>query len=227
MLDFGFYNMDCMDLLSHIPLGGVDLTLTDIPYDGVNDSDNKGSLRNVNKGKADIITFDLEKFLAEVYRVTKSTLIIFCGRGQMSKIYNFYVNNKDSTTRQLIWEKTNPSPMNGQKIYLSGIENAVWVKKKGGTFNAFCQNTVFRYPSGSSELHPTEKNHDLLRKLIQDNSNVGDIVLDPCAGSASTLLIAHEMGRKFIGSELDKEFYKKAKTRLDSVLAQTNIFDFI
>lgn len=45
-----------------------------------------------------------------------------------------------------IWRKTNPSPMNGQHIYLSGIENAVWFKKRGGVFNAHCKNTVFDYP---------------------------------------------------------------------------------
>lgn len=39
--------------------------------------------------------------------------------------------------------------MNGQHIYLSGIENAVWFKKRGGTFNAHCKNTVFEYPCGS------------------------------------------------------------------------------
>jgi len=226
-MDNEFLNIDCMEYMKTLSDNSIDLVLTDIPYDGVNDNNDGGGLRNLKKGKADIITFDLEKFLAEVYRVTKSTLIIFCGRGQMSKIYNFYVNNKDSTTRQLIWEKTNPSPMNGQKIYLSGIENAVWVKKKGGTFNAFCQNTVFRYPSSSSELHPTEKNHNLLKRLINDNSNIGDVVFDPCAGSGSTLLCANECGRKYIGCELDSEFYKRAKERLDAETAQTTIFDFM
>ena len=47
---------------------------------------------------------------------------------------------KLGTVRHLVWEKTNPSPMNGQYIYLSGIENAVWFKKKGATFNAHCKN---------------------------------------------------------------------------------------
>ena len=222
-----FLNIDCMEYMKTLSDNSINLVLTDIPYDGVNDNDDSGGLRTLKKSKADIITFDLEKFLAEIYRVTKSTLIIFCGHGQMSKIYNFYVNNKDSTTRQLIWEKTNPSPMNGELLYLSGIENAIWVKKKGGTFNAFCQNTVFRYPSGLSELHPTEKNHNLLKRLINDNSNIGDVVFDPCAGSGSTLLCANECGRKYIGCELDSEYYKRAKERLDAETAQTTIFDFM
>lgn len=131
------------------------------------------------------------------------------------------------TVRHLIWEKTNPLPLNGEKVYLSGIENAVLARKSNATFNAFCKNTVFHYPAGTSKLHPTEKNHKLLAELISDNSNVGDVVFDPCAGSASTLLVANELGRKYIGFELDASFYKKAKERLDNETAQMNIFDFM
>ena len=144
----------------------------------------------------------------------------------MSPIYNFF-KSTEATVRQLIWEKNNPSPVNGQKIYLSGIENAIWARKPKGTFNGFCKNTVFRYPIGTSEIHPTEKNHTLLRELIEDNSNVGDIVFDPCSGSASTLLVAHNMGRKYIGFELSKEYYDLASKRLNNEVAQMTIFDYL
>lgn len=110
----------------------------------------------------------------------------------------------------------NPSPMNGQSIYLSGIENAVWFKKRGGTFNAHCKNTVFDYPCGRSKIHPTEKNHDLLKELIIDNSNEGDIVFDPCCGSGSHCLVAKENNRQYIGIELNAEWYKIAKERADN-----------
>lgn len=109
----------------------VNLTLTDIPYGVVSRDDN--GLRNLDKENADIMTFELKDFLPEVYRVTSGTIIIFCSKEQISEIYEFF-NDKQKkklgTVRQLIWEKTNPSPMNGQYIYLSGIENAVWFKKK-------------------------------------------------------------------------------------------------
>ena len=186
----------------------VNLTLTDIPY-GVVNRDSNG-LRNLNKEDADVMTFDLHEFLSEVYRVTSGTIIIFCSKEQISEIYSFFDDKqkkKLGTVRQLIWEKTNPSPMNGQYIYLSGIENAVWFKKKGGTFNAHCKNPVFRYACGRSKLHPTEKNHELLKELILDNSNEGDIVFDPCAGSGSHLLVAKENNRNWIGVELNEEYF--------------------
>lgn len=104
--------------------------------------------------------------------------------------------------------------MNGQFIYLSGIENAIWFKKKGGTFNAHCKNPVFKYPNGSSKIHPTEKNHKLLEELILDNSNENDIVFDACAGSGAHLLVAKKLNRKYIGCELNENYYQKALERL-------------
>ena len=109
--------------------------------------------------------------------------------------------------------------MNGQHLYLSGIENAVWFKKRGGVFNARCKNTVLDYPCGRSKLHPTEKNHDLLKELVLDNSNAGDVVFDPCMGSGSHGLVAIKNNRKFIGIELDPGYFKIAKERIDRAIA--------
>lgn len=112
--------------------------------------------------------------------------------------------------------------MNGQNIYLSGVENAVWFKKRGGTFNAYCKNTVFKYPCGKSKLHPTEKNHELLKELILDNSNMGDLVFDPCAGSGSHCLVAKENGRNYIGIELNEKYFGLAQERLQPKEKENN-----
>lgn len=197
--------------------GYVHLTLTDIPYGEVNRNSN--GLRTLDKESADVMTFKMNEFLNEVYRVTNGTIIIFCGKEQLSEIHKYFSDMQrkgKGTVRQLIWEKTNPSPMNGQHIYLSGIENAVWFKKRGGSFNAHCKNTVFKYPCGRSKLHPTEKNHDLLKELILDNSSENDIVFDPCSGSGSHLLVAKQNNRRFIGCELNKKWCEVARERLES-----------
>lgn len=105
--------------------------------------------------------------------------------------------------------------MNGQYIYLSGVELAVWFKYSGNkTFNAHCKNTVFRFSNGKSKLHPTEKNHDLLQELILDNSNEQDIVFDPCLGSGSHLFIAKNLNRQYLGCEINDEYFQIAKKRL-------------
>ena len=207
---------DCMDIMPLMAEKSVDLTLTDIPYNGVNRKSN--GLRSLDKGKADVLTFDLKDFLEEVYRVTSSTIIIFCGQTQVSEIISFFNEKKKKdggTVRQLIWEKTNPSPMNGQHSYLSGIENAVYFKKPKGTFNAFCKNTVFRHQHGKrNPINITEKNHQLLKELIEDNTNVGDLIFDPCAGSGSTLMCARELNRNYFGIELNPEYFEYADTRM-------------
>ena len=204
---------DCLELMKDIPDKSVDFVLTDIPYDAVNRQSN--GLRKLDKENADIITFDLDSFLQEVLRLCKNSICIFCGKEQFSKIYEFFASQK-GTVRPVIWEKSNPSPMNGQHIYLSGVEMAVWFKKSGAkTFNAHCKNTVFKYPNGRSKLHPTEKNHSLFRELILDNSNEGDIVFDPCIGSGTTAVAAVNTGRHYIGFELDPTYFDIACKRLD------------
>lgn len=207
---------DCITYIKTMESDSVNLPLTDIPYGVVSRDDN--GLRNLDKENADIMTFELKDFLPEVYRITSGTIIIFCSKEQISEIYEFFnekQKKKLGTVRQLIWEKTNPSPMNGQYIYLSGIENAVWFKKKGAVFNAHCKNPVFKYSCGRSKLHPTEKNHDLLKELILDNSNEDDIVFDPCTGSGSHLLVAKENNRRWLGVELREKYFDIAVDRLN------------
>lgn len=203
---------DCMKYLPLMQDNSIDFTLTDIPYNGVNRKSN--GLRNLNKGNADLLTFDLQKFLPQIYRVTKNSIVIFCGHSLLSEIYSYF-SLIEGTVRTIVWEKTNPSPMNGQVVYLSGIELGVWFKKRGSkTFNAHCKNTVFHFPSGRSKLHPTEKNHNLLKDLILDNTNENDIIFDPCAGSGSHLLVAYQLNRKYLGYELDEHYYNIANERL-------------
>ena len=72
-----FYLGDCLEVMKDMDNETINITLTDIPYDMVNRKDN--GLRNLNKENADIITFDIQQFLGEVYRVTKDEIIIFCG----------------------------------------------------------------------------------------------------------------------------------------------------
>ena len=58
-----------------------------------------------------------------------------------------------------------------------------------------------------------KKNHELLKDLILDNSNENDIVFDPCCGSGSHCLVAKENGRRFLGVELNEEFFNIATSR--------------
>lgn len=62
----------------------------------------------------------------------------------------------------------------------------------------------------SEKIHPTQKPIELLKRLIQIFTDVGDVVIDPCAGSGSTLIASERLNRKGYGFEIKKEFYTKA-----------------
>jgi hypothetical protein len=99
-------NADCMKVFRKLSDNFANLTITDIPYGEVNRHDN--GLRNLNKGNADKVTFNLDDFLDEVYRTTSSTIIIFCGIEQVSHIAEYFSKKqkkKLGTMRQLVWKK--------------------------------------------------------------------------------------------------------------------------
>ena len=92
-----------------------------------------------------------------------------------------------------------------------------------------------KYP----KIHPTQKPVCLLKKLIGIFTDEGDVVIDPCCGSGSTLRAAMELGRPSYGFEIDRNFYERAKTEMivenygevsmkamDKVTGQQNIFDY-
>ena len=207
------YNGDCLELMKDISDNSVDMILTDIPYGVVNRSDN--GLRNLNKEKADVFDLDMKEVLEEFYRISRGQIVVFCGKEQFSNIYEFFANQK-GTTRPIIWHKSNPSPMNGQYVYLSGVELAVWFKPKGrNVFNAHCKNTVFKHSNGSRKIHPTQKNVNLFEELITDNTNENEIVFDPFMGSGTTGVACLNTNRNFIGIELDDKYFNIAKERIE------------
>lgn len=73
------------------------------------------------------------------------------------------------------------------------------------------------------KIHPTQKPVKVLERLIEVFTDAGDVVIDPCAGSATTLLAAMNCGRKAYGFEIKKDFHKLA---VDKVLStyQDNLF---
>lgn len=66
----------------------------------------------------------------------------------------------------------------------------------------------------TEKVHPTQKPVQLLEQLIQIFTDPGDVVIDPCAGSGSTLLAAANCGRKAYGFEIKKDFFKLAKEKV-------------
>lgn len=216
-------NADCLDILKELPDKCIDLVLTDIPYGEVNRLDN--GLRNLNKGCADEVSFDIDELLNSLIRLCKGSIYIFCGTEQVSYIRQKLVNNNYSS-RLLIWEKTNPSPMNGDYIWLSGIETCVYGKLKNGVYNAYCRNTVLRYPvcNDKFRFHTTQKPLEMFKELIKISSNENDLILDCFSGSGTTAVACHNLKRRFICIEKDKDYYEASCERLKNAQAQLKLF---
>jgi site-specific DNA-methyltransferase (adenine-specific) len=79
--------------------------------------------------------------------------------------------------------------------------------------------------TNNATKHPTQKPIQLLEYLINTYTNVGDIILDNCAGSCSTGIAAHNTGRRFIGFEKNREIYTVGKERYENEKAQLTLFD--
>ena len=79
------------------------------------------------------------------------------------------------------------------------------------------------------KIHPAQKPVAVIKKLIEIFTDEGDVVIDPCCGSGSTLRAAAELGRSAFGFEIDRTFYKRAKEEMlyFPVDPQMNISDFI
>lgn len=206
---------DSLQLLKTFSDKSVDLVLTDIPYGEVNRKSN--GLRDLDRGVADVVDFSISELIDELTRVTKGSIYIFCGTEQVSEIRKCLVA-KGLSTRLLIWEKSNPSPMNGDKIWLSGIECCVYGKFSGATFNEHCKNTILRYPicQGKKRVHKTQKPLELFEYLVKVSSNSGDIVLDPFCGSGTTAVACKNLNRQYICIEKDLETFNIAKERIEN-----------
>ena len=205
------HNGDCIEYMKNMEKNSVDLLLTDIPYNEVNRKSN--GLRNLDKKEADGAEFDLEEAVNQFMRVTRGSIYVFCGIEQVSYIKKTFRENGLST-RLVIWEKTNPSPMNGDSIWLSSVECCVYGKKPKATFNEHCKSSVLRFSCGRSKVHPTQKPLDLFDKIVKTSSNEGDIVFDPFMGSGTAGEAALRNGRKFIGCELNEEWFNLSKDRI-------------
>lgn len=76
----------------------------------------------------------------------------------------------------------------------------------------------------TKKIHPTQKPVNVLMQLISIFTDPGDVVIDPVAGSGSTLIAADQLGRKAYGFEIKKDYYKKAKEFIEEYTSQGRLF---
>ena len=122
-------------------------------------------------------------------------------------------------SQMLIWMKN--QPVMSRKDYLSMYELVAygWFGKHK-TERSKSKNIIIHPKPNSSKLHPTQKPIGLLRKIIPDNTKIGDVIYDPFLGSGSTAIACEHLGRKCIGIELDEEYVGIIIKRLEKLTGE-------
>lgn len=218
MLDFGFYNMDCMDGMREFPDRFFDLAIVDPPY-GIGWSGAKNHMlsclatsQDYNPFAGDDLSPPPEGYFKELFRVSKNQIIW----GANHFIGRFY---KDSSC-WIVWDK-----QNGDNFF-ADCELA-WT-----SFSGVVRKFTFRWQGmlqgnmahKEIRIHPTQKPVALYDWLLSRFSKPGDKILDTHVGSASSLIACERAGLPYVGFELDPDYYQKAMERLETERAQMSLF---
>lgn len=219
------YNMDCMEGLKLLDDNSIDLVVIDPPY-----------LLNLNKTKNttscnryanDLLKlkdgFDLKVLDILIQKMKKINIYIYCSKRQVKDILNYF-SDKNCNHEILTWHKQNPSPLTNNN-YLPDTEYILFFREKGVKLYGNYHTKRKYYISGTNQVdkkkykHPTIKPLQLIEYHIENSSKEGDVVLDCFCGSGTTLVGAINKNRKFIGFEIDKEYYEIAKKRVNEAIA--------
>lgn len=227
---------DCLELLKEIPDNSIDLIVTDPPYiletDGAGmfgkKADNYGGQRYIMKNIDFMKNGISENVLDELIRVMKKiNIYIWCSQKQLPIFYKYFVEKKKCNWNLLCWHKTNPTPTCGNK-YLTDTEFCLFFREKGvKVYGEYATKRTFYVSVKNLEdkklyNHPTIKPLEIIQNLIINSSNEGDIVLDPFLGSGTTAVASKMLNRKYIGFEINKDYFEIAQKRIDDTLNITN-----
>ena len=170
--------------------------------------------------------FNQQKWIDDISPFVKKggSIIIFNDWKHLSILVEVLERNGFVIKDLLRWEKRNPMPRNVNSRYLADCEFALWAvkgNKNKWTFNK-PKNTpylkpVFKsgiVPGGKRRIHPTQKHLEIIKEILKIHSNENELVFDPFFGSGTTALACKELNRNFIGSEIDKNYFLKAKERI-------------
>jgi len=190
-----------------IPNGSVDLCLTDPPF-GVNkDFEND----NLNDKELEIL---LSRVSCELKRVCKYNLLIDSPKNKIPLFIKAFKSWKYEYL--IVLHETNG--MRNGKVGYNNCGIVLWFSNIKRKINRY--RDVISKPLKNTKKefsHPSPKNIEHYKKLIEMFSNKNDIVLDPFLGSGTTAVACKELKRKYIGIEINPEYCETAKNRIKAI----------
>lgn len=225
-------NGDSAEYIKTMPDNSVDFILTDPPYNLGQYSTGNIELSwradmNNDVAEWDKITFDPADWVEEFIRILKPTgnIFAFTSYNLLGKWHEVF-DPRFETFQFMVWHKTNPAPKIYRAGFLNSCELIVCMWNKGHTWNFLSQKDMHNFIESpicmgaeriSNPKHPTQKPLRVLRHLITIASDPDDVVFDPFMGVGSSGVAALELGRQFVGVELEAAYYEAAQARLHTV----------
>jgi site-specific DNA-methyltransferase (adenine-specific) len=222
-------NDDFINVVPKLDDESVSLFLIDIPYN-ISRDNNFSSM----KDRKNRVGIDFGEWDKEFNESSLGILIPKLKKGGSILIWSAFeqfdiirdVFQELELKDKLIWEKSNPMPRNRDRRYVSNVELCTWYVKKGEkwTFNRqkeSYESCVLKYPSesggGFTRYHPTQKNLEMIKYLVNIHSNIDDVVVDCFLGGGTTGVACKLLNRNFIGVELDKNYFEVSKKRIENI----------
>lgn len=224
-MDNMLLNQDVREVFKTIPDNSIDLVVTDPPYKTTsrgNAGTSGGMLQKEINKKGQVFKHNNikpQEYIPELYRVLKdgSHCYIMTNHVNLQEMLNVATESGFKFVKCLIWDKGNK--IMGQ-YYMSSFEYILFLRKgKAKRINNCGTADILRVPNiklkgeDGKNLHDTEKPVELMKIMIDNSSNEGDIVFDPFMGIGSTGVACLELNRRFIGVELDEQYFPIAKYR--------------
>ncbi|TXH46488.1 MAG: site-specific DNA-methyltransferase [Desulfurellales bacterium] len=202
------YHGDCREIL---PMVSADVLVTDPPYGTRVDRDGYGR-RQIHHGEQHIENdHDLSCFDAAIAATTARRAVAFSSPKRTLEMLSIFTRHGWGVAAEFVWDKLSPGLGGGIRYQ---HENA-YIVARDAFVGGSSISSVLRFASVSrGGKHPHEKPIDLMMKLIE---YVGDgEIVDPFAGSGSTLVAAADLNRKAIGIEIEERYCEIAARRLES-----------
>ena len=116
----------------------------------------------------------------------------------------------------LVWEKNNCTP---NRWYMKNCEYTLFLRKgRAKQINNVGDKTVHKFKNGQNKIHPSEKPIELMKMYVANSTNENELVLDFAMGSGTTGVACKNLNRKFIGIELDENYFNIAEDRIESIV---------
>ena len=206
---------NCLGLIHSLPPESVNLILTDPPY-GLNLDLSK----RVDYLDTPDHVFDLLRRLSDkLFQVLcfNSHLYMFCASQHFHITRNILLDAGFSVRSSPLIFLKGSSQHFDLSDFMESYEMIVFAQKGTRTLNMASTDVLGgeTHVGSTSRFHPVQKPIEIMKSLIELSSLPGDLILDPFAGSATTLIAARELGRSSIGFELDPGYYSAGLMRLE------------